>query len=74
MTLHHLAAEFVPHFVDLLRCTVPKIDDIIHVMPLVNECISNFKLHATVRFDPVSATRLLLAEHVMSTCELPPSP
>ena len=73
--------EIAPHFMDLLWRMVPKIDDIIIRMPSVNKHINKFKLHATARyvaadehqevahwmqrFDPVTATDLLLLGHVI---------
>ena len=66
---------------DLLWCVVPKIGDVISGMPSVNQHINSFKLYATARyvladeyqkvahsihrFDPITATRLLLLEHVI---------
>ena len=73
--------ELVLHFMDLLWCVVPKIDDIIWDMPSVIKHINSYKLCATARyvaggayqevaqsmhrFDPVTATHLLLLEHVI---------
>ena len=73
--------ELAPHFMDLLWCVVPKIDDVIDSMPSVIKHINWYKLYATARyvvadeyqevahsmhsFDPVTATRLLLSEHVI---------
>ena len=50
---------------ELLWCVVPKVDDVMHAMPSVNNHINSLKLHATARFDSVTATRLLLSEHVI---------
>ena len=59
----HMPPELTPHYMDLLLCVAPKIDDIISSM--INTHINSLKLHATARFDPVTATRLLLSEHVI---------
>ena len=73
--------KLVTHFMELLWCVVPKIDNVISGMPSVNKHINSYKLHATARyvagddyqevahsmhrFDPVTATCLLLSEHVI---------
>ena len=82
----HVAPSGMPpelgaHFMDLLWCVVPKIDDIIRGMTSVIKHINSYKLCATARYvaggvyqevahsmhrlDPVTATCLLLSEHVI---------